>query len=125
MTYAECCLPRGIRWGRNSQGKLTKQVELSEDTTRMLEDHMEQLEKDLGRPLEDDDLLFPELAAMDQDELTTIIVRHLTRAGIDPAFIYAFQQTGLLITEDNIDRVSSTDRQEWDDAVAEYRTMQN
>jgi len=125
LSYGSCCRPRGIKWGTNAEGSLVKQIKLSDDTAEMLEEHLKQLEQDLGRPLQDDDLLFPELAAMDEDELTATIIKHLTGAGIDTAFIYAFQQTGLLITEENQERVPNADRSLWDQAVADYRAMQN
>jgi hypothetical protein len=42
-------------------------------------------------------------------------------AGLDPAFIYAFEQTGLLVTEQNQLLISGKDLAEWDAAIVEYR----
>jgi hypothetical protein len=46
----------------------------------------------------------------------------MLKAGIDPAFAYAFRKTGLLLTEDNIDLLTAADLTEWNDAIAEFKT---
>jgi hypothetical protein len=42
-------------------------------------------------------------------------------AGLDPAFIYAFEKTGLLVTEQNQHLIPENDLVEWDTAIEEYR----
>jgi hypothetical protein len=45
----------------------------------------------------------------------------MKRAGLDPAFIHAFEQTGLLVTEDNQHLIPEPDLRAWHAAVAEHR----
>lgn len=44
-------------------------------------------------------------------------------AGVDPAIVYAYERTHLMITAEHRDRplAFAADLDEWDDAVAEYR----
>jgi hypothetical protein len=56
-----------------------------------------------------------------EDEITAMIVKRMEDAGWDPAFIYAFRKTGLLVSEGSMRRFSKTDLKKWKDAVAEYR----
>jgi hypothetical protein len=48
----------------------------------------------------------------------------MKRAGLDPALIYAFEQTGLLVTEDNQHLIPEQDLQSWYAAVARYHARQ-
>ena len=41
-------------------------------------------------------------------------------AGVDPAFIYTWEKTGLIVTEMNIDKMPKARIKEWQDAVNEY-----
>jgi hypothetical protein len=48
------------------------------------------------------------------------MVEDMKAAGLDPAFIYAFERTGLLVTEQNQHLIPDNDLAEWDAAVGEY-----
>jgi len=48
----------------------------------------------------------------------------MKKAGLDPAIIYAFEKTGLIVTEANERLISDKDRAEWEAAVREYRAKQ-
>ena len=48
-------------------------------------------------------------------------VRAATVAGLDPAIIFAYVKTGMLVTEHNLDQWSPEDLAEWDAAIAEGR----
>ena len=41
-------------------------------------------------------------------------------AGLNPAFVYAFEKTGLLVTEQNQHLIPEKDLAEWDAAIEEY-----
>jgi hypothetical protein len=49
------------------------------------------------------------------------IAQALKQAGIDPALVHAFEQTGLLVTEDNQHLIAEQDLRTWEAAVADYR----
>ena len=46
-------------------------------------------------------------------------------AGWDPAYVYAFRKTGLIVTEMNQHLIPTRDLQDWNAAVEEYRLQYN
>jgi hypothetical protein len=48
------------------------------------------------------------------------MVEDMKAAGLDPAFIYAFEKTGLLVTKQNQHLIPEQDLAEWDAAIEEY-----
>ena len=49
------------------------------------------------------------------------MIQAMKAAGIDPAMIYAAEQTGRLVSEDNQHLLSDMELAEWHAAVEEYR----
>jgi hypothetical protein len=45
----------------------------------------------------------------------------MRQAGVDPALVYAFEETGLLVSDDNQHLIAERDLQAWHDAVARFR----
>jgi hypothetical protein len=72
----------------------------------------------LGGASRPDDLLFGDAPPLEQVEHQ--IVQAMKRAGIHPALIHAFEQTGLLVTEDNQHLIPDTDLRAWQAAVDAY-----
>lgn len=56
-------------------------------------------------------------------KLESEIVETMESAGIDPALIYAYQQTGLLVTAENRSLLSEQDLAEWDEAIDRYEEL--
>jgi hypothetical protein len=52
------------------------------------------------------------------------MVEDMKAAGLDPAFIYAFEKTGLLVTEWNKHLIPDEDLADWDAAIEEYERKQ-
>ena len=71
-----------------------------------------------GREPGPDDLLFPDMPH--PEHLEAMMVEDMKAAGMNPAFIYAFEKTGLLVTEQNQHLISDEDLAEWDAAIEEY-----
>ena len=49
------------------------------------------------------------------------MIQAMGQAEIDPASIYAYRKTGLLLTTENRDLLSKEDLAEWQSAIQEYR----
>ncbi len=47
----------------------------------------------------------------------------MVAAGIDPRLIYASRKTGLLVTEENLDKLPEEALEEWNAALDEYDEM--
>lgn len=71
-----------------------------------------------GNDLPVGDPIFPD--PPHPEHLEHMFVGEMRQAGEDPAVIYAFEQTGLLVTEFNRDSLTSEQRTNWEAALDEY-----
>jgi hypothetical protein len=53
-----------------------------------------------------------------------LIAEELRRVGAEPHFIYAFEKTGILVTEFNYDSISEQELDQWQAAIEEYEDRQ-
>ena len=60
---------------------------------------------------------------MNAEQIDQAIIEAMVVAGIDPSYIYAFKKTGLIVTEDNWDKLSPEDQAEWKAAVGEAEKL--
>ena len=116
--YKHCCWGKGFDWVADDQGGLVREVPLSADALALLEEQRHQFRQQLGRDPGPDDSLFFDAPPLEQVEHQ--LVEAMRRVGIDPALIHAFEQTGLLVTQDNRHRIPAPDLQAWQAAVDEY-----
>lgn len=116
--YKQCCKDKDIAWETDESGKYIRRVPMSEDLAEAMTAHMEQLKGHYGRELEDDDLLFPDLQL---EHIEHQMSQAMQQVGIDPALIYAFEQTGLVVSEQNQDSISDVDLAAWYAAIEVYR----
>ena len=54
-------------------------------------------------------------------EVDAVVLTALREAKVRPEFIYAYQKTHRLVTEDNAQHLTDEELAEWDAAVDEYR----
>jgi integron integrase len=117
--YEHCCLSKGFDWIEDEQGHPFRAVPLSAEAAAVLEQQQQKFRQRFGREASPEDLLFFDAPPLEQVEHQ--IVEAMRRAGLDPAFIHAFEKTGLLVSADNRHLIAEKDLQEWDAAVADYR----
>ena len=55
------------------------------------------------------------------EHLEAMLAGEMEKAGLDPAFIHAFEKTGLLVSEENRHLIPEKDLEKWEAAVEEYR----
>jgi hypothetical protein len=116
--YKHCCWGKGFEWQADERGNVSKSVPLSPEAKAVIEQLRQAFVAEHGREPGPEDQLFPDLPH--PEHLEAMMVEDMRRAGLDPAVIYAFEQTGLLVTEQNQHLISATDLAEWDTAIAEY-----
>jgi hypothetical protein len=116
--YKHCCWGKDFAWTEDEEGKVIREVPLSAEAVALLEARRQQFRERFGRYPGPDELLFFEDPPLEQVEHH--IVEAMKHAGIDPALIYAFEQTGLLVTEENEPLISEHDLRVWHEAVARY-----
>jgi len=94
-------------------------------THDILERRMAMFSQRFGRePVEGEPLIFDHQSetpmSVDPDRWRQEIVDEMARAGVDPAFIYAFGKTGVFAVEGRTDKLKPGQLEAWDAAIAEY-----
>ena len=117
--YKACCWGKGFEWVENEAGTVYKSTPMTPEVREALEQLRQAFIAKYGREPGPDDLLFPDLPH--PEHLEAMMVEDMRSAGLDPAFIYAFEKTGWLVTEQNQHLIPENDLAEWDAAIQEYR----
>jgi hypothetical protein len=117
--YKNCCYSKGFDWVQDEEGAVSKSTPLPDEAAGILEQQHRRLAERFGREPGPGDPVFFDAPPVEQAEFQ--VVRAMQRAGLDPAFIYAFEKTGgLLVTEQNMHLISDEDLAAWQDAIDEY-----
>ena len=117
--YKHCCLSKGFDWVEGEGGTIQKSVPLSSDAVAILREQRRKFVERFGREPGPNDPVFFDLPPVEQIEFQT--VRAMRKAGIDEAFIYAYEKTGgLLVTEQNQHLIPEKDLEAWQAAIEEY-----
>jgi len=117
--YKQCCLRKSFEWLEDDEGQFFKSIPLSDELTDLLDAQRRSYVEEHGREPDPDDLLFPDMPHFEHAEHE--MIQAMKAAGIDPAMIYAAEQTGRLVSEDNQHLLSDMELAEWHAAVEEYR----
>jgi len=80
---------------------------------------MRQQSDELGRELEPDDQLFGDFL---YEHVEHDLSRTMEATGVDPAMVYAFEETGLIVSEENQHLISDQDLAAWQAAIDRYRS---
>lgn len=118
--YKFCCYTKGFHYYVEDDEKVSRSVPMTPEMRELIERRRVDLEKKLGRPLRPDDQLFPELAALSDEEFKTKTVADFRRLGVRPVLIHAYEKTGLMVTDQNKHLIPDIDLAAWDAAVEEY-----
>ncbi len=117
--YKHCCYDKVFEYLVDDEGNIFKSVPMTDELREVIEEQQRKFIDKFGREPEDSDNLFFDMPPLEHAE--HFMVEGMKQAGIDPAIIYAFEKTGLLVTEMNEHLISDKDRAEWEAAVLEYR----
>jgi integrase len=107
-----------------------RSVPLSPEAVASFERQREAFRAKFGRdPGPDDPVFFDPDAKtpqpMDMDALQRQVIEAMVQVGIDPALIYAYSKTGLMVTDENLASLSRERRGEWEAAIAGYGRKTN
>ena len=109
---------KAFEWVQDEAANIYKSTPMTPEVRETLEQLRQAFVARHGREPGPDDLLFPDLPH--PEHLEAMMVEDMKAAGLDPAFIYAFEQTGLLVTEQNQHLIPDEDLAECDAAIEEY-----
>jgi hypothetical protein len=115
--YKDCCWGKGFEWVEDDAGTVYRSTPMTPEVEDALNSFARRSSRSragagAGRP--------PLLGPAAPQHLEAMMVEDMKAAGLDPAVIYAFEQTGLLVTEDNQHLIAETDLAAWDAAIQEY-----
>jgi hypothetical protein len=120
--YKHCCHGKGFDWVENANGTIFKQVPIVDEAAEILGEQRRKFVTKFGREPGPDEPIF--FDAPPGEHLEAMMVQDMQEAGIDPAFIYAFEKTGgLLVTQQNQHLISEVDLDAWEAAIDEYEGL--
>jgi SEC-C motif len=120
--YKKCCWGKGFEWEEDEDGSFYRSTPLSPEMADILQMQRQKFIDKHGREPGPNDPVFFDMPHPEQIEHIT--VEAMKKAGIDPAFIYAFEKTGLLVTEENQHLLPESALAEWQAAIEEYEAKQ-
>lgn len=105
-----------------------RRVSMNKRMIGILDEQRERFKQQFGRdPRPEDPIIWDENAAVptpaSEQDIHQTILSALIAAGSPPEFVYAFDKTGRLVTEDNMHLLTKAEYKEWCDAVEEYRRL--
>lgn len=106
----------------------TKTIPMSGEVYQAMQDQLQSFVKKFGREPGPNDPLFFDPDADTPQEISEEILRKeilkaLAAAGVDPAAVYAYNKTGLLVSEENMHLLGAEELAEWQQAVEEAKQM--
>ena len=116
--YKACCFNKGFHFLVDDEGNVTREVPLTPEVADLLLE--KEFEERHDRPPGPNDKLFD---GIDVDEAYRELVGAMREAGVDPAYVYAVEKTGLLLTKENRHVMQTKDVEEFEAAMAEYVEM--
>jgi integrase len=105
------------RVSRNARHSRSRTVEITPELCDLPERQKTRFTEKFGRPIRPNHPVFfdPDEDTpqeITEDEFNRIFIKAAVKAGVDPAYIHAFKKTGLLVTTDNWDKLSSEMQEE-------------
>ncbi len=120
--YGDCCHDKGFDWVVDEDGNIGKSVPVSDEVAEVIKQQHQKFVEEFGREPGPEDNLFFNMPH--QEVVEHVMVEAMKQAGFDPAIIYAFEKTGLMVTEANEHLISDVDLEKWNEAVTEYEMKQ-
>lgn len=118
--YKTCCWDKRFSYVRDESGTILKQVPFGPEVGSILEEQRRKFVEKFGREPGPEDLVFFDA---DSEDVKAQTVEAMRKAKISPMLIYAYEQTGLIVTEGNRDLISESDLDEWNEACDEWEEM--
>jgi hypothetical protein len=117
--HKHCCWGKGFAWVEDAQGQPLREIPLPAEGRAVVEEQRQKFRRRFGRDPGPEDRLFFDAPPLEHVEHH--LVEAMKAAGLDPAFIHAFEQTGLVVTADNQHLIPEADLRAWQAAVADFR----
>src|SRR5579875_125733 len=121
--YKHCCYRKGFEWQEDDEGNIYKSIPMSSEVSEIMDRQRQKFIDKYGREPGADDPVFFDVPPL--EHLEHEMVQAMKGANLDPALIYAFEKTGLLVTAQNQHLLSDQDLAEWQAAVDEFQAKRD
>lgn len=123
--YKRCCFRKGFTYQvDDATGEVLRAVPLNREARTELDNSIaaqrEKFIAKFGREPGPDDPIFFDL---DEDKLREDTADAMRAAGIAPALIYAYEETGLIVAQENRNLIPDVELREFDAKVREYHDL--
>lgn len=122
QAYQACCYDKGLEYLVDEDGTVFKSMPMSDDVAEIIKEQKRKFKEEHGREIGPNDKMFFDAPPLEHAE--HFMVEAMKKAGLDPALIYAFEKTGMLVTEVNQHLISESDLDKWEAAIDEYEPLQ-
>ena len=119
--YKHCCYDKGFEFLEDDEGNIKRSVPLSSEMADIIEQQRLKFVAKFGHEPGPEDEIFFDMPPQEHIEHET--VEAMKKAGLNPAFIYAYEQTGLIVTEVNMHLVPNIELDAWQAAIEEYEAI--
>src|SRR5476649_291249 len=93
--YRRCCVEKDFEWLVDSKGKIHRRIPIHPEVQKVIDESEQGFIKQFGRkPTANDPILFDKISQCQIDQALT---EAFLETGLDPAYLYAYQKTGLLV----------------------------
>ncbi len=120
--YRDCCYDKGFEYLVDEDGTILKSLPMSAELAEVIEQQQRKFQEKHDRDIGPNNKLFFDAPPL--EHVVHFMVEAMKKAGLDPAIIYAFEKTGLLVTEENQHLLSEKDLAEWEAAIDAYEAHQ-
>lgn len=115
--YKRCCWQKDFQWTEDENGTVYRDVPMPQALSDDMAGYLDARRDAAGGELDPDELLFPNMHFEHAEHEMT---QAMEKVGIDPALIYAFEKTGRIVSEDNMNQLTDAEIEAWHDAIDEY-----
>lgn len=117
--YGDCCMSPVCQLVRLPNGKILERRPLNDDAYDSIEGARSDFQQIFGRRPQKGDRIFSAAHLDPGSDILQILLRVSEQSG-KPQIAYAYQKTGLLITEQTFSNLSPRDQSDWNEAIDEF-----
>jgi hypothetical protein len=116
--YKQCCKRKGIEFAELDDGQIGRKLPMTDSMVALLDLMHADFVARHGREPRPDDRVFEGAPPMEVVEHMT--VEAMKKAGVEPALIHAYIETGLMLNDRNEKLLPDRDIAEWESVIDEY-----
>lgn len=118
--YKKCCKQKSIKYYKKNENEYIKSIPMEKEVEKVLRHLQAEFKRILGRNPGQDDYV---MAGVLNNNMENFTRKLKYDAQIPNDYVYAYDRTGLMLSEHNIDKLSDVEIMEFKDAMKEYNDL--